>query len=290
MRDSLPARPVLAALVLCGLIVVAAGADLAHTNARLPDAPSLNCESKAASCFNQELRGRLARQRAAEPKQSQYDTRAWLYCFALLAAAAIATAYSLRTRPRTGWPQIFTNLGVVGAWSAIGVTALLVLTSDAAVTLPAAPVYTVPVALLTAAAVGTLMSRSEGWADESQTVGAGHAGELLKLALHIGTAGALKRARLERLADWFALAALAFTAVTGLLAVAFVLSQPSCQANGTPPDWSDPIDAVTAVTAVTAIAAGVGGLVLRRWVPAVVALIVNPVAVFLILASTCAFD
>jgi hypothetical protein len=96
------------------------GADLAHTESRLPDFPSRSCQPNEASCFNAQLSEGLARDRAADPLQRQYDSRAWVYAFAILAIVAIAAAWSLRSRPRTEWLRIFTNLGVLGVWLGIG--------------------------------------------------------------------------------------------------------------------------------------------------------------------------
>ena len=75
-----------------------------------------------------------------------------------------------------------------------------------------------------------------------------------------------------------------------LLALSFVLAQPDCQSNGSPPTWTDPIDSVAAVSAIGAMAAGLGALILRRWIAALISLAVCPVALLLVLASTCVFD
>jgi hypothetical protein len=147
------------------------------------------------------------------------------------------------------------------------------------------------VLLLVAAAVGTLVGRSEGWAAQSQTdelkervlqVG--------KLAIHVGTAGQARRSRMEELARWLANAALALTAVTCVLGLVFVLAQPGCSSGGGPPRWTDPIDAATAVAAIAGMAAGIGGLILRRWIAALISLVGCPVALLLVLVSTCAFS
>jgi hypothetical protein len=148
-----------------------------------------------------------------------------------------------------------------------------------------------PVVLLVAAAAGTLIGRSEGWAVQNQTdqvrervLGIG------KLAIHIGTAGEAKRSRIEELARWLAGAALILTTVTCVLALTFVLAQPGCETGGGPPHWTDPIDAVTAVAAIAGVASGIGALILRRWVAPLISLIGCPVALLLVLVSTCAFS
>jgi hypothetical protein len=286
-----PSRPVLICLAVCALILVVAGIDLAHTTTRLPDFPSRDCQSDQATCFNAQLSERLARARAAEPLQREYDSRSWLYAFAIVATAAVATAWSMRVNPRSEWLRIFTNVGVIGVWLGIGVIVVLVTTDGNALAPPAAPMLMLPVVFLVAAGAGTLVGRSEGWAEQSPVDGIRervlHVG---KLAIHIGTRGQAKRSRMEELARWLANAAVALTAVTCALALIFVLAQPGCASGGGPPQWTDPIDAIAAVGAVAGVAAGVGALVFRRWIAALVSLIGCPVALLLVLVSTCTFS
>jgi hypothetical protein len=280
----------LACLALCALIVVAATADLLHTESRLPDVSTPPCEQESPSCRNAELSEQLARDRAAEPLQDQYDSRAWLYAFAILAIAAVATTYALRTRPRTGWLQVFNDLGVTGVWLGIAAILLLLATDGSSLAPPPAPVLMLPVLLLVAAVAGTLIGREEGWAEQSQTDEVRErVMQIGKLAIHIGTAGQARRSRLEELAQLLSVATFAFSAITCLLALIFVLAQPDCQANGSPPGWTSPIDSIAAVTAIGGMATGIGALLLRRWIVAAVSLVVCPVALLLVLASTCAF-
>ena len=120
----------------------------------------------------------MARDRAAEPLQDQYDSRAWLYAFAILAIVALTVAYRLRSTARREWLRIFTNLGVVGVWLGIGAVVLLLATDGNSVGPPPGPTLMIPVVLVVAAAAGTLVGRSEGWAEQGQTergAGAVHA-------------------------------------------------------------------------------------------------------------------
>jgi hypothetical protein len=144
--------------------------------------------------------------------------------------------------------------------------------------------------MLVAAAAGTLIGHTEGWAEESQGDGVRErVMQIGKLAIHIGTAGQAKRSPLEQLAGWLTLAALGLTGLTCVLALVFVLGQPGCDTDASPPTWTEPIDSVAAVAAVAGMAAGVGALVLRRWAPALISLAGCPVALVVVLASTCAF-
>lgn len=291
MRELTPkSRPTLACIALCLLILIGAGVDLAHTESRLPDFPSRACEPNQASCFNAQLSEGLARERAAEPLQRQYDSRAWLYAFATLAIIAVAIAWTLRSTPRIEWLRIFTNVGVIGVWLGIGATVLLLLTNGNSIEPPPAPVLMLPVVMLVAAAAGTLFGRSEGWAEPAENGVRERVIHLGKLAIHVGTAGQVRRSRIDQLARWLADAALGLTAITCVLALVFVLAQPDCSTGGGPPRWTDPIDSVAAVAAIAGMAAGVGALLLRRWIAALISLIACPVALLSVLLSTCALS
>jgi nitrate reductase gamma subunit len=281
----------LACLAVCVLIGTVATVDYAHIESRLPDAEKPDCVPTDADCFSANLRQQIGRQREAEPLQDQYGSRAWFYAFAILGTAAVAVAYSLRSRPRKDWSRIFTNVGVAGVWVGIAMSVLLVLTSEASIRIRAAPALTVPVVLLAGAAIGTLIGRSEGWAEESPGDGVRErAIRLGKLAVHLGTAGAARRSRVEKLGWWMSFAAIGLTVLTAILALAFVLPQPECPyAEASPPGWTNPIDSAAAVIGVVAIAAGITALVLRRWIAALISLVANPIALLAILASTCAF-
>jgi hypothetical protein len=283
-------RSALACLAACSLILLVAGLDLAHTESRLPDAMPRVCQPDDSACFNAQLSEQLARDRAADPLQRQYDSRAWLYAFALLSTIAITVIYLLRSRPRSAWLRIFTNLGVGGVWAGIAAVVLLLMTDGSSVKPPPAQTLLIPVSLLVAAAVGTLVGRSEGWAERGSTDGVrDRVITIGKIAIHYGTAGQVKRSRLEELARWLSTTAMVLTAVTGALALLFVLVQPGCDTSGTPPGWSNPIDSVAAITAIAGMAAGIGTLLLRHWIAALISLVLCPVALLFVLASTCAF-
>src|SRR5829696_2416294 len=138
MRARIPSRPTLACIGLCALILAAATADLVHTESHLPDVTPA-CQPDTPTCRNAKLSEQLARDRAAEPLQDQYDSRAWLYVPAILAVVGVATAWGLRTRPRSAWPQVFTNLGVIGVWLGIAAIALLLATDGSSLAPPPAP-------------------------------------------------------------------------------------------------------------------------------------------------------
>ncbi len=268
LRDSRPGVPsegTLVCLALCALILGFATADLLHTESRLPDA-------------------------GAAPLQDEFDSRAWVYSLAMLAIAALAVAYRLYATQRNEWIRIFINLGVTGVLLGIGAVVLLLITDGSSVGPPPAPTLLIPVVLVLAATAGTLFGRSERWGE--QTSGNGIREIVIqagKLAVDIGTRGQIRRARIEELARWLSLLTLGLTALTCLLAFLFVVAQPSCDRGVSPPGWTNPVASVAAVTAIGAMAAAVGALLLRRWIAALVGLLVCPVAVLFVLASTCAF-
>jgi hypothetical protein len=284
-----PSNEVLVCLALSALILGFATADLVHTDSRLPEeAPA--CDPSSDACISARTSDQLERDRAAEPLQDQYDSRAWVYSSAILAIVALTIAYRLWTKRRTEWLRTFTNLGVIGVWLGIAAILLLVATDGSSVAPPPAPTLLIPVALLVAAASGTLVGRSESWAEQGQVHGVRdmllQAG---KLAVHIGTAGQVRRSRMEELAGWLSLLTIGLTALTCLFAFIFVLAQPGCDTDAGPPAWTNPIDSVAAVAAIGAMAAAVGALLLRRWIVALIGLFVCPVALIFVLASTCAF-
>jgi hypothetical protein len=261
LRFRAPSHQTLFGVALCALILAFAAADLIHTESGLPDV-SPACPRNDDACRNVRLSEQLARDRAAEPRQDQYDSRAWLYAFAVLAIVALTVAYRLRSAPRTDWIRIYTNLGVTGVWLGIVAVVLLLATDGSSLAPPPGPTLTIPVVLLVAAAAGTLTGLSEGWAQQGQADG---------------------------VAGWLSFATLLLTALTCLFALVFVLAQPGCDASASPPDWTNPVDSIAAVTAIGAMVAAVGALLLRRWIVALVGLVVCPVALIFVLASTCAF-
>jgi hypothetical protein len=290
LRQRAPSRFTLICLGICALILAGATADLIHTGSRLPDVSTPPCDPDTAICRNAMLSEELARLRAADPLQDRYDSRAWLYASAILAVGAIAVAYALRSRPRTAWTGVFSNLGVIGVWSGIAAVLLLVATDGNALAPPPGPTLLLPVALVVAAAAGTLFGRSEGWAERGQTDGVREmVMQAGKLAIHIGTAGQAKRSRMEELAGWLTLVALTLTAAGCILALVSLIGEPDCSGTSNTPGWADPLGVVAAITTIGGMAAGIGALVLRHWIVALVSLILCPIALLVVLVSTCAF-
>lgn len=284
-------RPTLACVAFCAAVVAIAAVDLANTRDRVPPVPPASCGTDVAC--NEARNAELEERRHEVGRlEQQFGSRSWLYASAIIAVITLGTALSLRSRPRQGWPRVFTNLGILGVWTGILGAGLLVLDDgDSPVSPRAAAVFAPAVIMLAAAGLGTIAGRVEGWAEPPGLVddvrdGATAVG---KRAINVGTGGAVARAQLDKLARWLTMGSLAMTAITAVLAVAFIGAQPGCEDSEIAPGWTEMVAPISALTAIAAIAAGIGALLLRRWVPALVVLVANPVVGLLMLASTCVF-
>jgi hypothetical protein len=280
-------RPTLACAALCAAVVAIGVVDYLHTDSRVPEIPPADCGTNEAcnDARNAELMDRL---REAMRLEQQYEARAWLYAAVIVAALAVATALALRARRRLRWQRVFTNLGIAGVWSLIVASVILLETDDQVVGLPAAPLYSPAVTLIAAAVVGTVVGRAQGWATTDAVA------EARAAATSIGK-GALgplvADSRREAIGRFFSIWAFGLTAATVVLAFVFIEPQPACGGGGneSPPTWTDTIGAIAGITIIGALAAGIGALVLRRWLPALVATVANPFALLFMAASTCAF-
>jgi hypothetical protein len=279
-------RFTLACAAVCALVLGIAAADYAHVESRVPPVPPPDCGS-SASC-NEARNAQIAvRLELSTSLEQQFQSRAWLYSFVIVAAIAVATAVALRSRRRFGWQRIFTNLGIAGVWAGLALTVLLVINDGDPVALPAAPLYAPAVLMIGAAAVGTVMGRREGWAD-TDAVAEARAGATAMGKWALG--GLLADSRRDAAARFFSNWAFAFSAATIFLALVFIPAQPACGGGGgEPPGWTDAMQAIAGITSIGGIAAGIGALLLRRWLPALVSLVANPLALLFMAASTCAF-
>jgi hypothetical protein len=275
---------------VCVVVLGVAALDYAHLEDRVRPVPPANC-GNSDSCNEARNAQIAARLQLSTNLEQQYQSRAWLYAFTIVAAIAVAAAVALRSRRRVGWQRIFTNLGVGGVWSGIAATVLLVISDGDPISLPAGPLYTPAVLMIAAAAAGTVMGRREGWGDSDAVAearaGAAAVGKSVgKWALR----PLLEGSRREAAADFFSNWAIAFSATTVFLALVFIPSQPGCGGGGgEPPAWTDAVEALAGIASIGAIAAGIAALLLRRWVPALISLVASPVALLFMVAATCAF-
>src|SRR4051812_21839570 len=124
LRLGAPPPYMLACLALCALIAGFAVGDLVHTESRLPDG-SGGCDPTEVACIDTRVSEQRARERAAEPLQDRYDSRAWVYSSAILAILALTLTWRLRSTSRRDWLRTFSDLGVIGVW--LGIASVLLL-------------------------------------------------------------------------------------------------------------------------------------------------------------------
>jgi hypothetical protein len=84
--------------------------------------------------------------------------------------------------------------------------------------------------------------------------------------------------------------AFGFTLTTVLLAWVYAGPQDSsCDGGASAPAWTGPVGWLAVISAIAAVVLGLTGLAARRWFVALICLIVNPVALLYMVASTGAF-
>ena len=280
-----------ACLAVCAAVLAIAALDYAHIEDRVPPVPPPNCGS-SPTCNDARNAQIAARLELSTSLEQQFQSRAWLYACAIAAAIAVAAAVALRARRRIGWQRVFTNLGVAGVWSGIAATVLLVVNDGDPVALPSAPLYTPAVLMIAAAVVGTVMGRRERWGDTDAVAEA--RAEATAVGKSVGRwalGGLLADSHRDAAGEFFSTWAFALSAATVALALLFIPPQPPCGGGGgEPPGWTDAVEAIAGITSIGAIAAGIAALLLRRWLPALVSLAANPIALLLMAAATCAFE
>jgi hypothetical protein len=256
-----PSAVTAAAVAVVLVVVAAAVVDFRRTEDQVPPVPPL-CVPDTAACNaarNAQFGPRLER---IEQLEREYRGRAWLYAAVVVGAIAVATVAALR-RGRSR--RVFANLGALGvAWLILVTVALLFGFPATEIDPPPAAMYAPAVAMLLAALVGGALTHGE--ADTLPRVSRGLAARGV-LALGWGLA-----------------------AVTILLAWIYGSVQPGCGSEEQPPSWDDALAAATLGTALATVAVAVVALVLRRWVSALVWVLVAPAALLYLAASSCAFD
>ena len=253
------------------VLAVVALADHGRTEDRVPPLPAL-CPPSDSSCNaarSVELNGWRVE---IERLEDEYARRAWRYGVAGSIVVLASLAFALRRRPSLSVQRrVFADLGVLGVILLVVPTGLFLLVQTPRVDLPALPAFLPALVALGAAAVGGGRARLLGGAPPSARRTEPEA--LWRRGARYGSVGGL-----------------ALTGVTVLLAYAYGKGQPSC---GGPvesaPGWTDAIGWVVAVTALTAIGLALAGLTGRRWVVALVCLLVNPAALLGMALSSCAF-
>jgi hypothetical protein len=197
----------------------------------------------------------LLRAQRIQELSDDFDHRVWIY--AAIAAAAMAVACYRADRRRR-----FSQAGVVGIVLGLAAFVVYVLGSRRAVDPPLPALLLPSLTLLAIAALGGAAERLRGESRPPEDL-------------------SLKP---------IALAALACTAVTVVLAYAYASGQdPGCEAPSTDASWSGALGWAALVTAGAAFLLGLAGLAARRWVVALTCVVVNPAALLYMIASSGAF-
>jgi hypothetical protein len=256
-----PSAVTAAAVAVVLVVVAAALVDFRRTEDKVPPVPPL-CVPDTIACNNARNAQFGPRLERIEQLEREYRGRAWLYAAAVIGAIAVATAAALRRgRPR----RVFANLGALGVGSLILVSVVIFYGfRGGTLEPPTAALYAPPVAMLLAALVGGALTR-------------GDADALPRISRGLG-------ARVVLIVGW------SLVALTILLALLFGSVQTGCGSEEQPPSWDDAVAVATLGTALAGVAVAVAALVLRRWVSALVWVLVAPAALFYLAASSCAFS
>jgi hypothetical protein len=250
--------------VALALVALAAGAaywiDAAVTADDVPPVPAA-CDVVADPACNDERNAEFTiRLEAAFELEDGLKQRYWVYAGAFIAAALGLTAAGLLGRSEAD-RQVLDDLGILGvAWLPAGVL-LLAVVDAGLIDVPAQPLFAPAVAFIVTAGVGRLVASG---GDEAPP----------------------ERKLLGRVAPRLGLALLAAAVTLAAIVVANQGSQAAC---GTPDDgWVDVFRALAAMTGLGAAAAGIASLVGRRWIEALLCIVVGPIAaLFALLAGIC---
>lgn len=191
--------------------------------------------------------------------EGDFDRRAWLYGGVAAVAMALATAGALARS--TDRRRVFSQAGVIGVLLGLGGLVVYVFNAHGGVTPKAGPLLAPSLLLLVLAAVGGTVTRMQ---EPTQH----------------------ERQPLKRVAT----AALTCTGLTVALAYAYAGQQDgSCDTPTASTLWTGLTGWGAVVTAIAAFLLGLAGLAAGRWFVALVCIVVNPVALLYMVASSGAF-
>jgi hypothetical protein len=271
MRNQ-PGGRAIACGIAVGAVVLVAALDFTGVTAEISDDVPPLCPPEDLACNEQ--RNAIFEQRRVEGLrlESGFEGRSWLYAIAIVAAVAALVVATLRDAVDDAQrARVFSNLGMAGVAFGIVVSVLLSVEPDDLIDAPARQAYLPSIAMLAAAAIGTVVIRLRSPAEAA--------------------AGAAPPAWIATVAPWLAAAAIGLTGLTVVLVFVFAGPQPEC-GSGDPeeaPGWTDLVGGAAVVTAALAVAVGFAAFLARRWIAALIAFVVNPFALLLMIASTCAF-
>lgn len=231
--------------------------------------------------------------------KEDFQARAWLYALAQIVVIVAAIWVAMRADGRERWRRDFVDLGIFGV--CVGLVTVIYANAKnwggpgAQIEPSAGALFAPTLVALTIAAAGGIVSRLAGWGRPTRTAPVGGPPSAATGSPPPAAAGGPPTAGvgaspLSKL-PWPALAALAFTGLTVLLAWIFMGPQPSCGGGDTSeaPGWTDAVAKLAFGTTVAALLFGFVSLAMRRWFVALISFVVNPSALILMAGSTCAF-
>jgi hypothetical protein len=200
---------------------------------------------------------RFARIRELDPA---FTRRSWIYGGVAAVAMGLATAGALAARSsREGQRQVFSQAGVAGVVLGLAGFVLFVIGSRGAVDPPVGALLAPSLTLLAIAAIGGTVSRSRSGSRPPRDL-------------------PLKPV---------AIAALSCTAATVVLAYAYGGQQDaSCDTPTVHTVWTGILGWGAIGSAVAAFVLGLAGLAARRWIVALICVLVNPAALIYMVLST----
>jgi hypothetical protein len=261
-------RLLLGGLVSCAVLAVAV-VDFVRTADRIPATPTWRCDPSDSGCVDRTNARFEAVARKSQRIEEDYGRRAWLYGAAIAVAALASTGLLLlgaRSAPERR--RLGRNLGTAGVGiGLLTLVALLLADPDELTEAATDPAFLPSGAILLVAVVASLTTLGQAPIRPEQA------------------------SKPERAGRWVAIAALAFTGLTVVLAVIDIQPRPSCGGaeSEAAPEWADALIPFVSVSAIAAIALGLAALLFRRWLTALASLVVTSLAYILMIGSTCAF-
>lgn len=267
------------AVLVAGVMVV----DFAITKRSVPELPRLECGPASPPDCQAQVREQLdLRGRVGTELEEALGDRFWLYSLALIGAAATLVIVSLVMTPRTGWREVFTDLGVAGVgWFLVAVVLTFTLAAgDESLDPRGYPLFAPAGAMIAVAAVGSCLTYFS-W-QRTETIGTQAAEESVPLGSSESVDRAGTRVGSSPLPSRLGLGLTALVVALSVVAT----EQSSC--GDQVPGWVETLLNQTPILALAAVAFGLAALFQRHWAAALICITVGPTfAFFALLFAAC---
>jgi hypothetical protein len=243
-------RPLIVAAVVVLALAAVGSIDLQLTAEEVPPAPG-PCEPFTQECEAQRSQQFEERLDRAIELENDLEVRAWAYAAVAFLAALAGAAVALRRNPPDRHREVFTDLGVGSVLWLLGGFALGLVEADL-IDAPSKPVFYPAIALAVIAGAGTLFTRrspAEEAADRDPTAGPA--------------------------VRWFGYGA---TVVAVAFAWIGASSRPDPCSEAGADQGIEALVGLSLLAAVIAVIFGLASLFQRRWIGALVMLLVGPFA------------